>query len=316
MTDLRRTDAGRTDGGRPDAVPTRSVARRDGPRTPTFPTAGTTVTYDDEGTGSPTILCLHGFSANRHSFALLAPALAERARVLVPDRPGWGDTPLPVGDDARRAVLRPAGEARMWLDLADQLDIGSLLLVGHSAGGAVAAELALLAPDRVAALVLLDAAIDDRLGPSPAALALAQRPGVNAAGRRVMAAVAPATWRWFLRVAYADPTRIHPEVLQAYGESLAQPSWAETMWEMARLAEPDDLPARVARITVPTLVVTGRHDRVVPPSVSHRLADDIPGANLVIIAEAGHNPHEEQPAEVLAAIEPLLEDGREPSGPA
>ncbi len=267
---------------------------------------GVTVAFDDEGDGSPCLVLLHGFSANRASWAMVAPALAERYRVLVPDRPGWGDSPLPPGDQARRRALDPAGEAAMWLQLADRLDLGPLVLVGHSAGGAVAAEVALAAPDRVVGLVLIDAAIAAILEPPPGFLALARRPGLNARARQLTAAVVPRTWRRFLTMTHQDPTSVHPEILAAYQATVGTPAWVETVWEAARLAEAGDLHERVGQLQVPTLVLTGRNDRVVPPGVADHLADKIPGAKLVLVGEAGHNPHEERPAEVVAAVAPFL----------
>lgn len=275
--------------------------------TTTIDLDGTSLVLDDEGTGPPTILLLHGFAANRASWAMLRGPLAERARVLTVDRPGWGASGLPEGDEARRRVPSPAGEARLWLDVADDLGAGPLVVVGHSAGGAVAAEVALAAPDRVVGLVLLDAAIAEILGPPASALALARRPDVNAFGRRVTVAAAPRAWRWFLGSTYQQPARVPAEILDAYGEAIAGPAWVETMWEMARLVEPDDLHDRVRDLEVPTLVVSGRQDRMVPPGVADHLAELIPRAHLVLVDDAGHCPHEEQPAEVLAAVEAFLD---------
>lgn len=272
----------------------------------TIDAAGVSVALEDDGDGDPCLLLLHGFAANRASWAMVAPALAERHRVLVPDRPGWGDTPLPPDDQTRRQVMGPSGEANLWLALADRLDLGPLVLVGHSAGGAVAAELALAAPERVAGLVLVDAAIGAIVEPPPSLVALARRPGINARARRLTAAVVPRAWRRLLAMTYRDPTAVRPEILETYQSTIGSPAWAETVWETARLVEPGDLHERVADLQVPTLILSGRHDHVVPPGVADHLADRIPRAHLVLVAGAGHNPHEERPAEVVAALAPFL----------
>lgn len=77
---------------------------------------------------------------------------------------------------------------------------------------------------------------------------------------------------------------------------------------MAVLAGADDLRPRLGEITVPTLVVGGRHDWVCPPAASRALASGIPAARLVEIADAGHFPFSEEPAAFQAAVRTFLED--------
>jgi proline iminopeptidase len=86
-------------------------------------------------------------------------------------------------------------------------------------------------------------------------------------------------------------SRLRPEALQFAGRSLT------AGWSVVD---------RLAEITVPTLVIAGRDDFVFPPECQRELADGIPGARLVLIDDAGHNPHDERPAAVMAVLRPFL----------
>ena len=81
-------------------------------------------------------------------------------------------------------------------------------------------------------------------------------------------------------------SRIHPEPFMFAGRSLL-PGWSVT--------------TRLREITVPTLVIAGRDDFIFPPECQHELESGIPKAQLVLVDEAGHNPQDENPAQVMPA---------------
>jgi pimeloyl-ACP methyl ester carboxylesterase len=269
---------------------------------------GMRVAYQAEGTGPLTLVLLHGFSSSRESWLMVAAPLAERYRVISLDRPGFGLTQLPTDPDERRRLLSPAGEVAVTLALLDQLDLDHVVLIGHSMGGAIAAEVALAAPDRVVGLVLVDAAIGDAFGPRASARRLAGSRLGSSVGPKVVAAAAPRAMRFFLPLIYDDPRRVPIEIRDAYRRMLRNRDWSTGLWEMAAYHEASDLADRVHQIDAPTLVITGDRDRIVPPEVAFGLARVVPEAQLVVVARCGHSPHEERPDEFVAAVQPFLED--------
>lgn len=276
----------------------------------------TQVAYRSEGAGDPPLVLLHGFSANQDSWLAVTAALAEHHRVVTFDRPGFGLTHLPDDPDERRRLILPVGEVGLVVELLDELGIDRAVFVGHSMGGAIAAELALDVPDRTAGVVLEAAAIGPGFSPRPAAKRLAASRWGSRFGPRLMTMTAPRAFRFFLPLIYDDPRRVPPEIREGYRRMVRQRDWATGLWEMAAFLEASDLGDRVDGIDVPALVITGDRDRIVPPEISYDLARAIRGSHLVIVPRCGHAPHEEHPAEFVAAVRPFLTDLRAGEGRA
>ncbi|HSK98185.1 MAG TPA: alpha/beta hydrolase [Euzebyales bacterium] len=114
---------------------------------------GVALAYDEWGHGSPAAVLLHGLGDSRHVMAPLADRLRDRHRVVTVDLRGHGDSAAPEGDYAVGTLADDIAY------VCDHLDIASAVIVGHSLGGAVAMQLAAHAPDKVAAVVLLDGAL-------------------------------------------------------------------------------------------------------------------------------------------------------------
>lgn len=79
-------------------------------------------------------------------------------------------------------------------------------------------------------------------------------------------------------------------------------NFAESLWEYTAANEPSTLPEAVRAVGVPTLVISGDDDNIVPPSDADLLALRIPGAQRVLLKECGHMPQEEQPEQFFAAV--------------
>lgn len=270
---------------------------------------GARIAVHEEGRGEPCIVLLHGFGAAMHSWAAILAPLAEHRHCIAFDRPGFGASALPTDPATRRELVSVQGSIEVTLALLDACGVDRAVLVGHSQGGALAAEIALDVPDRVAALVLVDAAVGAQFSPHPAAQRVATGRAGAPVGRAVAAltrALAPRVFPIALHLVYHDPGQVPHQILDEYRALLDHRTWQQTPWELVASTQPTGLPDRVRELTCPTLVMTGAHDRVVPTRVARRLADLITGAHLVVIPGAGHNPHEERPAEVVAALRPFL----------
>jgi pimeloyl-ACP methyl ester carboxylesterase len=266
------------------------------------------IAHRREGSGGPPLVLLHGFSASQDSWLAVTAPLAERHEVVTFDRPGFGLTRLPDALDDRRRILSPAGEVAVIRELLDVLEIDEAVFIGHSMGGAIAAEIALDIPDRVVGLVLEDAAIGPTFGPRPAAKRLAANRWATMFGPRVMAMTAPRAFRFFLPLIYDDPRRVPPEIREAYRRMVRNRDWSTGLWEMASFHEASDLADRVGGIKVPTLVITGDRDRIAPPEIAYELARTVADSHLVVMPRCGHTPHEEYPREFVAAVRPFLDD--------
>jgi pimeloyl-ACP methyl ester carboxylesterase len=262
------------------------------------------------GQGEPVLLLLHGFAASTFTWHAVFDRLAEIGTIIAIDRPGFGLTRRAAHDDWHG--LNPfdhEAQADLLVALLDRLGIERAVLVGHSAGGTVAALAALRQPSRFPGLVLVAPAIYLNL-PPPLWLKpwLKHRPV-----QWLVPLVTHALARFegpILRRAWHDPTRITPETRAAYRDPFHLRGWDDAMLALARANRPLDLSSHLNELTQPTLVITGDDDRIVPTLHSLRLAAELPRAELVVIPDCGHIPQEEQPEVFRQTIERFV---REPS---
>ncbi len=274
---------------------------------------GITIHYKIAGEGEPAFMLLHGFGASTFSWREVMGPLSEMGTVVAFDRPGFGLTERPMpgeweGEGRGLAALSPyspEAQADITVGLMDALGIERAVLVGNSAGGTVALLTALTYPERVEALVLVDAAVYTG-GGTPGWL----RPLLNTPQMRHLGPlVARSIQNWGVdlgRSAWHDPNKLTPEIWEGYARPFRVENWDRALWEVTRASHPLNLPQRLGEVTVPVLVITGDDDRIVPTEQSIRLAGEIPGAELVVIPECGHIPQEECPEPFLRAVEEFL----------
>ncbi|MFZ5558062.1 MAG: alpha/beta fold hydrolase BchO [Pseudomonadota bacterium] len=256
------------------------------------------------GTG-PAVLLLHGTGAATHSWRGLAPLLARHFTVVAPDLPGHGFTDLPP---SRRLSL--PGMAEDVAALLHTLSIEPLVAVGHSAGAAVLARMALdsaIAPRALASLngaLLPLSGVPGRLFPPMAKLlaatplvprVFAWRAGERAAVERLIrstgSALEPAGTEYYARlVRSADHV----------GATLAMMA----NWDLRPLQL--DLP----RLRVPLTLVVGTDDRTVPPSEARRAKALVPSARIVTLPGLGHLAHEERPEAVAELLFGIAREAR------
>ena len=194
--------------------------------------------------------------------------------------------------------------------LRQKLGFERWAVLGHSFGGQVALEYALRYPGSLSHLVLLDTGGDSRWSQQNAADLLAKRgyspKKVELVRRWFNGQFAPREMLPIL-MRIGSAYSYHPS-LWLTARELARGQWHSKMRPEALifagryLLKGWTVMDRLGQITAPTLVMAGRGDFVFPPEHQHELAAAIPHARLQIIERAGHNPHSEQPAEVMAAI--------------
>jgi pimeloyl-ACP methyl ester carboxylesterase len=292
-----------------DTVPARQLADEDS----RFVTAlGMDVHYKEWGTGRRTIVLLHGFGASTFSWREVTGPLSEDARVIAYDRPAFGLTERPMpgewhgGDYPGGSPYAPEAQADLVVALLDAWEVDRAVLVGHSAGGSIALLAALRHPERIEALVLVDAAVYAEGGPSALVYPLLATPQMRHLGPLIARTIGGTAGERILELSWHDPTRITPEIRVGYRAPLAIDDWDRALWELTVARSPQRLGERVAEVASPALVVTGAEDRVVPPADSARLAQEIAGARYLSIEACGHLPHEECPQEFLDAVSQFL----------
>ncbi len=243
------------------------------------------VTFTDSGAGSGRpVLLLHG-GAGPFSVAGFGELLSstEPARVITPVHPGFDGTPRP------EQLASIPSLAAVYAQLLRDLGLTDVCVIGNSIGGWIAAELALAesaAPDRRVSSVVL----------------------VDAAGLQMDAAPVPDFFSLSLDQVFdlsyfsPDKFRIDPATLPEERKA-AQAGNRATLLAYAGTAMGDPtLAGRLPAISIPTLVIWGGADRMIPSEHGHAYADAIPGARFRLITHAGHLPQLETPAELLAAV--------------
>lgn len=272
--------------------------------------------------GVPTVL-LHGFGANTRSWGATLPWIGDDPDAagdvaLAYDRPGFGLTERPLGPfPAGANPYGPEAQVATALALLDRLGAERGVLVGHSAGGAIALQTALDHPERVAALVLVAPAVY-RGGGAPAwSRPLLRTPQLERIGPVLMRQLGGSTGDDFLRGSWADPARMTDATFEAYRRPLRAHDWDRALWELVKASEEPALVPRLAEVAVPVLVVHGVQDTIVPVDASRDLVAalaNVPGgAWLVELEGCGHLPHEECPEAFQAAVASWWAD-RAPAG--
>lgn len=266
---------------------------------------GLTTHYKIAGSGEPLILLLHGFGANLSSWKRVIEPLAGLGTVVAYDRPAFGLTERPVGAELAAwpgpNPYSPDAQADQVVALIRALGFERAILVGNSAGGTVAMNTYLRYPDRVQALVLVDAAIYTGGGAPGFIRPLLRTPQVRHLGPLVARNVLSQGER-LIELAWHDPGKITAEDIAAYRKPTQVENWDRALWEFTIASRDLKLAERLDEVRVPALVVTGDDDRIVPTAESIRLAADLPNADLVVFPACGHVPQEECPEAFLDAV--------------
>ena len=265
---------------------------------------GVDLRYTDTGDGPPTLVLLHGFGSSLFSWRNVTEPLGERARVVAFDRPGFGLSERPDVTEEQNGGRNPytqAAQVDLTVGLMDALGIDNAILVGHAAGAAVAVEVALTNPERVAGLVLASPSLTSG-GPPGWVRALYNTPQADRMGPYLMRQFGGEPGLDLFRRAYADPERLTDADIAGYRLPLQADGWDRALWEVTKATRPDDLYPRLAELDVPTLVVSGEADELVPPAESERAAGLIDGAEYRSLAACGHALQEECSAKFSEAV--------------
>ncbi len=249
------------------------------------------------------IVLVHGTSASLHTWEGWVRALRTQRRVVTFDLPGFGLTGPFAGqyapDDYRGDTY-----ARFVIDLLDALKIDRVVLGGNSLGGEVAWRTAYAAPARVAALVLVDAG-----GPAntplqmPLGFRLARVPVLN----RISEWALPRSLvEQSVHSVYGDPAKVTSALVDRYFELTLRTGNRRALALRLQGMVNGEHAERIATLKLPTLILWGGRDRLIPPVVAQQFKQQIAGSQLVVFDELGHVPQEEDPARTVLPVKTFL----------
>jgi len=258
----------------------------------------------------PVLLLLHGTGASTHSWRALMPRLAARFTVVAPDLPGHGASEAPPTSRHSLPVF-----AEGVAGLLDALELRPDVVVGHSAGAAIACRMALdgaIAPDRI---VGLNAAMRPMGGPlAPLATRLA-RPLFRAALVPRLLAVRGRDAEVVERLIRGTGSRLDAPGVAAYGRLFQNPSHVAATLRMMAHWDLRPLARELPRLATPLQLVAADRDRYVSIADAERIAASCPLAHVEVLSGLGHLAHEESPARVAELVERPFPTGAGRAGP-
>ncbi|MCP3803155.1 alpha/beta hydrolase [Allokutzneria sp. A3M-2-11 16] len=263
-----------------------------------------------EGPADRALLVVHGGPDWDHSY--LRDPLAElagRSRLIMPDLRGCGRSSSGLDD----GQYTPDAVVADLVALLDALGVARADVLGFSYGGLIAQRLALAAPDRVRRLIIASSSVlpvpadafsrwperEERMAAEAAVWSDPELSGPELTRAAAVAGAPANVWR--------------PEALPGYLRRLEavrfSAEWLRP-WRAGTLPSPrcEDAAKRLAALDIPVLLVQGRQDMVFPAALAERAAALIPSARAVVLDEAGHMAHVDQPEGWLAAIEDFTAD--------
>jgi pimeloyl-ACP methyl ester carboxylesterase len=267
--------------------------------------------YVTKGESGRPIVFIHGFGSCTYSWRLNMDDAAQKCRAYALDLKGFGLTAKPKDRQYHLAAF--TDHLREFLNV---LKLEKPILVGNSMGGTVAVRLALMYPDRVGGLVLVDPApltlhktlqrlgqrmVVEQFHANPSQETLL-RPELRALLIRTL--ITRRTVESSLRAALLDHSRITPEMVEVYYRPLTIEGAAEAL--VSVFDPPADPQAEIMppleTLKLPVLIIWGKHDRVLPLEQADDYVKAIPQARFLVFEKSAHLPHEEEPAAFNAAL--------------
>lgn len=256
--------------------------------------------------GSRLIVLLHGFGASTFSWRTVTGQLATLGHVIAYDRPGFGFTPL-VDRTTGIDPYSLAGQVELLRRVIEVESKGRpVFVVGHSAGGLVAAAFALKYPDALAGLILDSPAIW-RNAPVPASVAkLLRSPRVEAFGDSMLKSFDKAGTK-MLADSFFDAHNLTPFVMEGYRAPMEQPTWRTSLWRFMTADQTNDVRENLGNFKPPVFIITGDSDKIVKVEDTFKVTERIPGHKIYLVPNAGHLAHEERPDDWTRVVRNFIE---------
>lgn len=253
------------------------------------------VHYRDEGNG-PVLLLLHGTFSSLHTYNAWNEILKKKFRVIRLDLPGFGLTgPSPNNNYS-------ISQFTTFLEnFTNLLGIKDFYLVGNSLGGWLSWEFAVLNPEKVKKLVLIDSAgyINDHNYPLP--FVIAQTPVL----RNVFNFIPKAVVRRFVRQVYHDQSKVTSDIVDRYYDMIHRDGNKEAFVHIANSNYKQNT-HNLSLLTMPVLILWGGQDKWLNVEHAYKFQRDIPNNDLIIYDNVGHLPMEECPEKTAIDVQDFL----------
>ena len=273
---------------------------------------GHRVAYRDAGSGDETILLIHGMAGSSETWRAVIPQLSKKYRVIAPDLMGHGQSDKPRSDYSLGAF------AVALRDLLDELGVSGATVIGQSLGGGVAMQFAYQHRDYCRRLVLISSG---GLGPDVGwTLRLLSAPGAEL----ILPIIAPTPVltagnklrSWFSSSGIHSPRGA--EMWSAYSslaDSQTRQAFLKTLRSVVDYRGQSVSALNRLHLTseVPTMIIWGDQDRIIPIEHGYALRDSQPGCRLEVLTGVGHFPHVERPYEVTELIDEFIETNAHPT---
>jgi pimeloyl-ACP methyl ester carboxylesterase len=251
---------------------------------------GTPVNHVDLGSGDgEPVVFVHGLGGQWQNWLENIPRVAQERRVLALDLPGFGLTP------AQPDRITIPGYGRFVDAFCDRLDLGEVAIVGNSMGGYIAAEVAIQFPARVSRLVLVSAAGISSAATVRAPILTAGRVATaiaayTAARERTLAA-RPLSRHLSLALVARHPRLLRPDLAyEGFFKGVGKPGFGDAL----RASLDYDFRQRLPEVKVPTLIVWGEKDAIIPVRDASEFERLIPDSRKVVMRDTGHIPMAER----------------------
>lgn len=250
-----------------------------------------------------TLVLIHGFGATLETWSDIYPLLTDKYSVVRVDLKGAGFSSKP-----KDSHYSPTDQARILTHFIRKVGLTNVVLVGHSLGGGIALvthfELTDSGQDSPKGLVLIDSA--GYLQKLPFFVAAVRNPIT-----RIISDLMPPDVRacYVLRRIFRVKERITPDRVHRYAFFLDRPGSRCALRQTARQilsSDVETLASRLPTMTVPTLILWGENDSVIPLNNAYRFQTDIHNSQLVVLSDTGHMPQEERPVETFEAMDNFL----------
>ena len=267
---------------------------------------GMTVHLRDEGPPDDPlpIVLLHGTSASLHTWDGWAAGLVSQRCVIRIDLPGFGLTG-PFPDRANGSGDYTVAHYVTFIDaLLTRLGVTRCILAGNSFGGQISIAMALAHPERVGKLILIDSS---GYPPAPASIPIGFRLARIPLLNKVMEVTLPRrVVEASVRNVYGDPGRVTAEIVDRYVDLTLREGNRRALVERLKQVPAEAITDQIPMVRVPTLILWGGRDRLIPPEAAERFHREIAGSRLILFDDLGHVPQEEDPSRTLAAAKEFL----------
>jgi pimeloyl-ACP methyl ester carboxylesterase len=259
--------------------------------------AGMNIHLRDEGpiSDKEPIVLIHGTSASLHTWDGWVEVLKEQRRVIRFDLPAFGLT----GPDPQNNY-KIEHYAEVVIAVLDKLQINKSVLAGNSLGGYIAWVTAVLHPDRVSKLILVDASGYPYESKSmPLAFKLSKNPVTSLLLKNVLPKSLVAR---SVKNVYGNPDLVSNELVERYYQLSLREGNRSALKARFEQTLPGPMAKKIRTIKQPTLVLWGKKDQLIPEKFGVQFSQEIPNSQLIVFDKLGHVPHEEDPQATVSAV--------------